>query len=212
MLISTMNNPWTTIPSDRIIEKTASNLKENGITPIVLASSKVALDHIKTLVPKGASVMNGASVTLKENGYMDYLESGKHPWNNLHKNITGENDPLKRAELRKKAAFADYYLGSAHAVSETGEFLVASNTGSQLPHLVFTSPHLILVVGAQKIVPTVPDAFKRLEEYVVPLEDERMIEEYGSGTMLSKILLFRKENPFMKRDVKMIIVKEPLGF
>jgi hypothetical protein len=89
---------------------------------------------------------------------------------------------------------------------------VASNSGSQLPHLAFTSQNLILVVGAQKIVPTLADAFDRLEKHVVPLEDERMQKAMGMGTYASKVLIINKEQPFMGRKSHIILVNEKLGF
>ena len=69
----------------------------------------------------------------------------------------------KESSLRKQSALSDYYLGSVHALlSETGELVIASNSGSQLPHLVFTSPNIILVVGTQKITSTLDEAIKHL--------------------------------------------------
>lgn len=203
---------FTTVASDEVIQKTAANLEEHGISPLVVQNNKEAMEKIISLIPKGASVMNGSSVTLKEIGFIDYLKEDNHGWKNLHAAIVTEKDPAKQAALRKQALLSDYYLGSVHAVSETGEFLVASNTGSQLPHVVFSSPNLIFVVGAQKIVPSLNDAFTRLEKYVFPLENKHMMDLYGSGTMVSKIVVFKRENPHMGRKVTMIIVKEALGF
>src|SRR3989344_1397820 len=106
----------------------------------------------------------------------------------------------------------EYYLGSVHALAETGEIVIASNTGSQLPHVVYTSPNIIFVVGIQKIAPTLSDALKRLEEYVVPLEDQRMMQAYNMHTNQSKTLIFRYESPFNGRKIRIILVKEKLGF
>ena len=89
---------------------------------------------------------------------------------------------------------------------------IASNTGSQLPHIVFTSPNLIFVVSTKKIVPTLADAMNRLMEYVVPLEDKHMKEKYGVGTTPNKIVTFNGENPMLGRKVRMILVDEDLGF
>jgi len=106
--------------------------------------------------------MNGASRTLEEIGYVDYLKSGTHGWKNLHEEILAEKDPATQALLRKQSVLSDYYLGSAHAVTQTGELVIASNSGSQLPHLAYTSPNIILVVGTHKIVPTLQDALARI--------------------------------------------------
>lgn len=203
---------YTTLASQESIEKTIANLKEHNVEATVVASKEEALTKIKELIPANASVMNGSSVTLEQIGFVDYLKSGEHPWNNLHANILAEKDPAVQGALRKQAVLSDYYLGSVHALSETGEFLIASNSGSQLPHIVFTSTNIIFVVSTQKIVPTLAEAMKRLEEYVVPLEDKHMQELYGSGTALSKIVIFKQEKPNSGRSVKMILVQEKIGF
>ena len=200
------------IPPKEIVEKTAAALKERDVETLVVDTKEQALEKIKEFIPKGASVMNGSSTTLEQIGFVDYLKSGAHGWNNLHEAILAEKDPVKQSELRKQATLSDYYLGSVNALAQTGEFIVASNSGSQLPHIVFTSLNLIFVVGTQKIVPTLADAMRRLEDYVVPLEDQHMKKLYGIGTILSKIVIFKHENPMMGRKVKMILVQEKLGF
>ena len=194
------------------IQNTLEALKKNGVEGIVVNTGSEALKRIEELIPEGASVMNGSSVTLETIGFVDYLKSGSHSWNNLHGAIVKETEREKQREARRKALSADYYLGSVHALTEEGEFLVASNTGSQLPHIAFSSPNIILVVGSQKIVPTLEDAMARLKDYVVPLEDKHMRQKYGVGTNLSKILIFRKEVPINQRTIRMILVKEKLGF
>ena len=204
---------WDTLASDESIEKTAKALRaKQGYEVIVVESGKEALEKIKAIIPKGTSVMNGSSVTLEQIGYTDYLKSGKHEWNDLHAKITAEPDQEKRVKLRKQSALSDFYMGSVHALTEEGEFLIASNTGSQLPHVVYTSHDLIFVVGTQKIVPTLSDAFERLEKYVFPLEDEHMKKLYGSGTRLSKIVVFKNESVYSTRKIRLILVKEKLGF
>ncbi len=203
---------YNQLASNESIQTTIGELAKHNIEAVVVDTKTGALEKIKELIPSGVSVMNGSSTTLIEIGFVDYLKSGKHGWNNLHEAILAESDPAKQGKLRKESALSDYYLGSVHALSETGEFVVASNTGSQLPHIVFTSQNLLFVVGAQKIVPTLSEALKRLEEYVVPLENERSLKAYGAPTALNKIVIFKGESPMIGRKVKMIIVKESLGF
>lgn len=156
--------------------------------------------------------MNGSSRTLEEIGFVDYLKSGTHGWKNLHEEILAETDPMKKSVLRKQAVLSDYYLGSVHAVAETGEFVIASNSGSQLPHIVFASPNLIFVVGTQKIMPALDAALARVREYVLPLEDAHMKSLGMPGSAISKLLIFERENVFMKRKVSVIFVNEKLGF
>lgn len=200
------------LATPEIVEKTAAALRGKNYQAHVVADKTSALDKIKELIPSGASVMNGASVTLEQIGYIDYLKSGEHSWEDLHAEITAVNDDAKRKQLRREAVTSDFYLGSVHGLAENGEFIVASNTGSQLPHVVYTSPNLIFVVGTQKIVPTLADAINRLEEYVVPLEDKHMQDLYGVHTHISKLLLFKDESPMNNRTIHIILVNEQLGF
>lgn len=203
---------YDTLATQEVIDKTAAALTNNNIEAVIVENGAAALEKIKQLIPKGASVMNGSSTTLHEIGFIDYLKSDKHGWDNLHETILAEKDPEKQAMLRKQSVFSDYYLGSVHALAQSGEFVIVSNSGSQLPHIVYTSQNLIFVVGTQKIVLTLDAARKRVSEYVTPLEDKRMKGLGKAGTHLSKELIFHWENPNMGRKVRMILVKEKLGF
>lgn len=200
------------LASQEAIDATINGLKNNGINALVVKNGQEALEEIKKLIPKGASVMNGASRTLEQIGYIAHLQSGSHGWNNLHEKVLEEKDQAKQAVLRRQSTVSDYYLGSVHALAQNGEFVIASNTGSQLPHIVYSSPHLIFVVSTKKITTTLDQAMERLERHVVPQEDQRMKDAYGMGTMLSKIVIFKKENKIMGRNVTMILVNENVGF
>lgn len=203
---------YNILAKPNIIQKTIEALAERGVEAEVVDDRTEALARVKTLIPKGASVMNGSSRTLEGIGFVDYLKSGTHGWKNLHAKILAEKDKMKRAILRKQYALSDYYLGSVHAVAQTGQFVIASNSGSQLPHIVFTSPNLIFVVGTQKIMPNLNTAIARVREYVLPLEDRRMKNAGMGGSGISKLLIFEREPEFMGRKVRVILVNEKLGF
>lgn len=203
---------YETLANPETVSKTIAALQERGVTAVVVDNRAEALEKVKLLIPKGASVMNGASRTLEEIEFVDYLKSGNHGWKNLHEEILAEKDAIKQAALRKRAVLSDYYLGSAHAVAETGQLVIASNSGSQLPHIVFTSPNLIFVVGTQKITPSLDAALARVREYVLPLEDKRMKDVGMGGSAISKLLVFEREPTFMGRKVHVIFVNEKLGF
>lgn len=203
---------YATVASQEILEATTHGLSGRNFEPILAATKEVALEKIKSLIPSGASVMNGTSKSLEQIGYIDYLKAGQHGWDNLHERILAESDQVKQGLLRKQMTVSDFYLGSVHALTEKGELLIASNTGSQLPGIAYNAQNLIFVVGAQKIVPTLSDAFARLETQVIPLEDERIRALYGVGTTHAKTLILHRENPMLGRKVYVIIVQESLGF
>ena len=203
---------FNTLASQEDVDKAVAAMAPRGFKAVVVKSGADALEEIKKHIPAGASVMNGASVTLEQIGFVEYLKSGTHGWNNLHQGVLEEKDPVKQAELRRHSVVSGYYLGSAHALSQTGEILIASNTGSQLPHLAYTSPNLILVISTKKITPTLSDAMERLEKHVIPLEDVHMQQKYGVGTAHNKTLILHAESSMTKRNVVVLLVQEDLGF
>lgn len=203
---------YDTLANEESVKNTIDALSKRGIEGVFVANRQEALEKVKSFIPRGTSVMNGSSRTLEEIGFVDYLKSGSHDWKNLHEEILAEKDQAKQTMLRKQAVLSDYYLGSVHAVAETGQLVIASNSGSQLPHIVFTSPNLIFVAGTQKITPNLDAALARVREHVLPLEDKRMRDVGMGGSAISKLLIFEKEPTFMGRKVRVIFVNEKLGF
>lgn len=203
---------YTTRASEESVARASKALADHNFKPLLVETKAEALSKIRELIPAGALVNNGASRTLEEIGFVDFLKNGEHGWNNLHGAILAEADMGKQAMLRKQYTVSDYYLGSVHAATETGELVIASATGSQLPALAYNAQNLILVVGTQKIVPTLTDALQRVEEHVIPLEEVNMQQKYGMGTLYAKTLILRREHPMMQRNVYVMFVNEPLGF
>ena len=203
---------YDTLADKQLLEETIAALNANGFKAESVATKADAMEKIKALIPAGVSVVTGSSMTLNEIGFTDYLTGEKHGWNNLKGAIMAEKDPIKQAALQKQASISNWYLGSLHAVSKDGQIVIASASGSQMPHLVFTSPNLILIVGAQKIAQSLDEALKRLKEYVFPLEDARMKSLNMGGSVLAKILILEKEPAFMDRNFHIIFVEEKLGF
>ncbi len=199
------------MPAAETVAKTAAALAERNFNPIVVNTKEEALGKIKSLIPAGASVMNGSSTTLNQIGFVDYLRAGNTGWNNLHEVILAEKDPARQMELRRQSILAQYFLGSVQAITESGQLLVASASGSQLPSYVFSSPNVILAVGTNKIVPTIEDAFARLKNYVFPLEDRRMKGTGAPGSVIGKILIYEREI-MPARKINVILINEKLGY
>ncbi len=199
------------LASPEVVQETISALKERNVEALLVNTKEEALEKIKEMIPAGASVMTGGSTTLNEIGFSDLLVSKNHSWKNLKDEIVAETDPDKQNELRKQSVLADYFLGSVHAVTKDGEVLVESASGSQIPSYAFTSPNVIWVVGAQKIVGDLNAAFDRVKTYVFPLEDQRMKSTGAQGSIIGRWLVFEREI-MPSRKVTLIFVNEKLGF
>jgi hypothetical protein len=204
---------FVTIAGPEAIEKTVGALRSRGIAAEVLSTRGEALARLQAIIPAGATVMTGASVTLREIGFEQLLLSKAHPWRNLKDEILAEKDPQRQSRLRRQAALADCFIGSVHAVAQSGQIVVASATGSQLAAYVYASPHVIWVVGAQKITRTLEEGLRRVHEHILPHEEKRMRELSGGkfGTMVGKMLIFERESPLTGRKLTLLLVREAVG-
>jgi L-lactate utilization protein LutC len=205
---------YNILPTPDRLQRTMDAIRKRGVTVMLLETKDNALAQLLALIPVGASVMTGSSVTLKQIGFEELLISGKHPWHNLKDDILAEKNPAWQSALRKQATLADYFLGSVHAIAETGEIVIASATGSQLPAYVYSSPNVLWVAGAQKITPNLETALSRVRDYALPLEDQRLKQLFGKEMVgsIGKLLIFERESPLLHRKVNLILVNEVLGF
>jgi L-lactate utilization protein LutC len=193
--------------------RAAEAVRGRGVAVEMIETKEAALTRLKAMIPAGAAVMTGGSTTLKQIGFEAVLVSGSHPWNNLKTEILAEPDAKQRGTLRRQSTLAEYFLGSVHAIAETGEIVVASNTGSQLPAYVFSSPNVIWVAGAQKITPTLDAALRRVWDHCLPMEDQRIKSEGNpAGSTVGKLLIFEREAAGLGRKVTLLLVSEVLGF
>ncbi len=199
-----------TIPNDEIIKKTAAALQSNGMEVIVVENRNEAKTKVLDLIPANAEVLNMTSLTLDTVSLATAInESGQ--FSSVRNRLNTMDSNTQASEKRKLGAAPDYAAGSVHAVTQQGQVVVASNTGSQLPAYAYGSQRVIWVVGAQKIVPDLDQALKRTYDYVLPLESERAKKAYGSdGSNVSKLLIVNKE--VSPGRITVILVKEALGF
>jgi hypothetical protein len=197
------------VPADSAtIERTATALKANGFDVQVVSDGAAARDLVLTLIPEGAEVGEGASMTLDQIGVTEIIEkSGRY--DAIRPRTRAMDRATQMREIRKLAAAPDIQINSVQAVTEDGHMLVASAMGSQLGPIGFAAGRVILVVGAQKIVPDLATAFKRVEEYSFPVEDAKMQEAYGRHSSINKLLVLNRE-PVPGRTT-VILVRDSVG-
>ncbi len=200
---------WNTVATDQVIDQTKTKLEANGIAVIVVESGAEAKAKALELIPAGAEVMSMSSTTLDEIGVSsEIMESGKY--DSVKSKLMKMDRTTQGTEMQKLGSAPEWSVGSVNALTQDGQVIIASMTGSQIPGYAYGSSHVLWVVGAQKIVPTLKEAMARLEEYVLPLESERAHKAYGvPGSSVNKLLIVNKEFP---GRITIIIVKEKLGY
>jgi hypothetical protein len=195
-------------PAERL-ERAAAALAAHGFAVEVLDDAAAARERVKDLIPDGASVLTGASETLRLSGIdEDINASGRYA------SIRARGMTLDRAkdadEIRRLLASPDVSVGSVNAVTEAGALVIASASGSQLPGFAGGAARAIWVVGAQKVVPDLDAALRRIEDYVLPLESARVQVVYGGPSALNRLLILNAE-PHPGRGT-VLLLREAIGF
>lgn len=207
--IMTSNRNFANLASEAQIERTIKALEANNIHAILAENGADAKKKVFELIPSSAEVFTSSSVTLNTLGVTEELDrSGRY--NSVRAKLDEMDPKTHNREKQKMGATPEYMIGSVHAVTETGRIIIASMTGSQLAGYVAGAAHVIWVVGTQKIVPTLEDGLRRLEEYTLPLENARALKASGVNSSINKLLIVNKE--FRPGRTTMILVKENLGF
>ena len=200
---------WDQLADDSTIEKTIKALKANGIEAEVVEDGETAKKRVLELIPPKSEVMTMTSMTLEVTGIAKELdESGRY--DAMRPKLAKMDYKTQGREMRKLANVPDWTIGSIHAVTEDGQLLIASNSGSQLPAYAYSAGNAVLVVGCQKIVKNTDEGIKRIYEHSFPLEDERAQKAYGMRSGVNKILIVNKE--IQPSRITVILVKEKLGF
>jgi hypothetical protein len=195
-------------PAERL-DRVAAALTAHGFAVEILDDAAAARTRVKDLIPEGASVFTGASETLRLSGIdEDINNSGRY--DAIRSRSTTMDRAAQRDEIWRLLSTPDVLVGSVAAVTETGSLVAASASGSQLPGYAGAAARVIWVVGAQKVVPDLPAALRRVEEHCLPLENDRAMKVYGKPSALNRVLILNAEPEAGRGTV--LLLREAIGF
>lgn len=160
------------------VKRVMERLEANAFATAYVETKEDALKLVKQLVPPGSSTATGGSQSLIECGILKYLEDETQ---HIDRNAPG----LSPEEARKRNAsifMADFYLASANAITEHGEVYEVDGRGNRISAIAFGPEKVILVVGVNKIVPSLREAVERVKRVASPANCVRL----GKDTYCAK--------------------------
>jgi L-lactate utilization protein LutC len=209
MTTSVPATPFTDPAPLERLERVAAALTAKNFAVEILDDAAAARTRIKDLIPEGASVFTGASETLRLSGIdEDINNSGRY--DAVRSRGTAMDRATQRDEIWRLLSTPDVIVGSVAAVTETGSLVVASASGSQLPGYAGAAARVIWVVGAQKVVPDLPAALRRVEDHCLPLESDRAMKVYGKPSAVNRVLILNAEPEPGRGTV--LLLREAIGF
>lgn len=205
---------------ETLARKSVDALKKNDFDALYVQDSAEACAVILSMIPPGASIGFGTSMTLQSLGVFESLRDGDYrpinpPWDPI------AQDPERRLPLRRQAMTADVFLTGSNAVTLDGKLVNVDATGNRVAAMIFGPKKTIVVAGVNKIVHTVDEALGRITEWAGPQNARRLqydtpcattgvCNDCRSGGRICKatVILHRKTSAL---DLSVILVGEELG-
>lgn len=189
------------------LRRAVAGLAGRGFTAHLVDTADEARALVRTLLPKDKAVFTAGSETLRLSGLLaDVDESGEF------RSVRAQLADVDPADVRAQVtlgATPDVVLGSVHAITEDGVVVVVSASGSQLGPYAAGAEKVILVVGAQKVVPDFDTALRRVRTYSLPREHDRWRAK-GLESFIGKLLVLERE--FQPGRATVVLVREEIGF
>ena len=152
------------------IQDLIERLAGNNIPAFFVEDGKQALAKVISMIPEGSVVGLGDSVTLKQIGVIDALETGDYVFLNPWKpGISFE----KNIEFKRRALTSDVFVTGTNALTLDGKIVNVDALGNRVAAMLFGPKKVIIVVGINKIVENVEEALDRIRDTAAPLNVKR---------------------------------------
>lgn len=125
-------------------------------------------------------------------------------------------------EIYKKSLFADAYFMSSNAITKDGVLVNIDGRGNRVAALIYGPKTVIMLVGMNKIVPSVEEAVSRVRNTATPPNCIRLGKKTpcaATGTcgdclsddcICNQIVITRRSGT--KGRIKVLLIGEKLGF
>lgn len=194
------------------------NLKNRHFDAYYCPTRADALAKALELIPKGATIGWGGSVSAQEIGLMDAVRSGDYRPIDRDK----AESPEERTRLMKQSLLADVFLTGANALSLDGQMVNIDGTGNRLAGILFGPEKVLVIAGMNKVTATLEEAVARARTVAAPMNKQRFPNETpcevtgtcadckAEGCICNQILITRHCRPVGR--IQFLLVGEDLGF
>ncbi|HMK43253.1 MAG TPA: lactate utilization protein [Dissulfurispiraceae bacterium] len=130
--------------------------------------------------------------------------------------------PSESYERRRQALLVDLYFTGTNAITEEGHLVNLDMIGNRVGALNFGPRNVIVLVGRNKLVPSLEDAMLRIKNFVAPANVMRLDKK--TPCLTTSVCQYCKssdricnvwtitEKAFPKHRIKVVLINEDLGF
>jgi L-lactate utilization protein LutB len=198
---------------------TVEALQKNGFAAFYVEERQKARQEILKLVPDGATVGVGGSITIRQLEVLPELaKKGHRIYDHWVSGLSFEEVlAIRRAQLT-----CDVFLSSANALTLDGQIVCGEGIGNRVCAMTFGPPKVIIAAGANKITKNLDEALMRVKEVAapqvlkgtglaLPCLETGYCHDCKSPQRGCRITLILERKPFFT-DTTVIVIGEALGF
>jgi LUD domain len=157
---------------DDYLEKTLAALRSRHIKGIFAKDIKEANQKILDLIPQGAVIGVGDSTALRQLGVLQVLEARGTKILNAFVPRGAEIDIGDFRQWRERivheATLCDVFLTGTNALTQDGKLVNVDASGNRVAGMFWGHPLSIVIVGRNKIVHNLDEAFDRIKHITAP--------------------------------------------
>ena len=153
------------------------NLQKRRMNGQYVPNRQEALSVVMEMIPPGAVVARGDSLSLDQVGVISEL---------IKRNQNTLIDPFQtdaegfwaieaeeRQRMMRETFISDIFITSTNAITLDGKLVNIDGNGNRVSAMIFGPRKVILIVGANKIVKDVTEALERIHEFAAPMNAKR---------------------------------------
>ena len=203
---------------ENIANTIIANFKKRQIEGYYCSDRMSAVQKALELIPKGASIGWGGSMTLIETGLMDAIQNGDYKIIN--------RDIAKNLEEQRKIygeiCCSDFFLMSTNAITLDGELINIDGRGNRVAFLCYGPQNVLILTGMNKIVSSVEEGLNRAQNIAAPPNAIRLDRKtpcaitgkcgdcYSPECMCGQFVITRRSG--ILNRIKVILIGEELGY
>lgn len=200
-------------------EVVVRNLREKYMEGHFVETREEALKLVLELIPAGAQLGRGDSVTLNQIGIFEALMArGQNEFiNPVRTDVQGYNPPREeRRKMQRLTLLSDIYLSGTNAITLGGTIVSTDGSGNRVAAMMFGPKKVIIVCGCNKICADVDDALRRIRDWAGPVNawrhrlKHRKDDGLGWG-VLRYTAIIDGNQPVEQGKICVILVNEDLG-
>ena len=197
--------------------KVAENFNKRGFEAYYCPTKEEALKKAVSLIPESHVVSWGGSVSIDEIGLRPYVLE--------HRQVIDRETaktPAEKQDIMRKALTCDTFIMGTNAATEDGQLYNIDGNGNRVAALIFGPKQVVVIVGMNKVEPTLEAAITRARTVASPINMQRFSKKTpcavtgmcadcnSPDSICNQMVRTRRCAPAGR--IKVILVGENLGY